>query len=884
MKITFLLTLFSFFLSNLTFSQEIVVLWDSIYERSSSEILRELILLDDGNLAGVGEVRSKKNKKDALFFFIDMKKGEMVRHPFPGLRNQVFKDVVEADFGGYYLVGYKNVDGSEDQQGWLMRLDEKGKVLLNKTYGGIGGDQFEEIVWLNRGPGIIAGYNAKNAEGYLWIKTVNGNTVKEKPPIGNGFIKDLVGMEKDGNNQIWLCGNTLEEDDIWVMQSQSDFLNQKTVLVGQKNDDLVHATWVTEDGEVLIAGRTWKAINGETDVWLAEYDATFEQPVFKDFDFPSSDWATAIYQSPNQKKWMAQYSKSKESAIIAWEKDGLEDIMMKFNRKNDFEIIRIFKTQRGTYIAAGTSRTPSGKKDAIRIIHFKNGDLFTSKGFGKLEVSKKPTLVGSDDDGYISSGEWATIYFSLKNTGNSAIKSGKISVKMSPKNSGLTITRGENQWIPFMNPDKEKEFKIGLRGEDNLGTGKINFEIKIEPEGLLPFTESFTIECEQPQTQPKNPPPNLANTTGTTIFLEQPRIGDGRRKIPIKENKQPFRLSLVTNNRNLKTEDVKIVINDTPQKQQKAEDTFLDFIVEENKSFKFDYSTVLTLSDSINVVYVMVGDSKMDSIVFELRTNAPNLHVLAIGPSYSNLKYTARDARSFAQAFAKQADKGFFNEVFIDTILTELRTTRGGIKSRFKNLLQRWDPLQNQSLPNKIDTSDYLIIFYSGHGVKKEDGFYLMPSDYLVNNDEDLLLEYDYLLREYLNKIKCKKIIFMDACHSGKIGSKNMVDKTLARAIIDANNSAPGLMSFLSCSANESSYEDEDWLGGHGAFTTAILEAVEGDKLNLQSANDEYYVPVSARILFDYLKQRVPELVPGQNPILTTNELPYWLTIFAKEN
>lgn len=883
MKLTFSVCIFLTFSFQIAFAQEIEVLWDSIYKQSSSELLRELILLDDGRLAGVAEMCPKKKEKDALFFFIDTKTGEMNRFPFPGFRNQVFKDVAEADFGGFYLVGYKNVEGENEQQGWLVRLDENGNILQNETYGGIGGDEFQEIIWLNRGPGVIIGQKSNIPEGYLWLKTINKDKIEDKNAFGDGFISDLAGMEKDEQNRIWICSNTKKRDDIWLIETKSHFLLPKPVSIGQKSDDEVHAIWVTEEGEVLAAGKTYKAINGESDSWLATYDPTFEEALFKDFNYPSDDKATAIYQAPNGKKWMAQRSKSKNSSIIAWEKDDLEEVVMEFNRATDFECIRIFKTQQGTYIAAGTSNVPSGKRRAVRIIHFKNGDLLASKGLGKLEVSKNPSFEDSDGDEHLSPGEWATVYFSLKNLGDAPVETGKITVKIKPADGGLTITRGDNQFIPYMAAGKEREFKIGLRGEENLSPGEIEFEIKVEPKGQIPFFLGFKLECRDPV---ELVPKSAIASDETTFILQQPRLGDGRRKLSVTDNRQAIKLTLVSK-KMLKSEDVKLVINNTVQKQQKADEMTWDFLEEQQSGFAFEYSTVLNMTDSINVVYVMVDDYKMDSIVFELKSNAPNLHILSVGPTYPNLKYTVRDARAFAQAFAKQADKGFFDEIYVDTILTGLSTTHGSIKSKFKSLLARWDTLQNQNMTDKILPNDYLVIFYSGHGIRKDTTFYLMPSDYLVNQDDDLLLDYEYLLTEYLNKIKCKKILFMDACHSGT-AKNNMVNTTLAKAIVDANNSAPGLMSFLSCSANEFSYEDREWRGGHGAFTTAILEAIEDDKLGLTSERDENYIPVSARILADYLKKRVPELVQSQgasqNPILTTNELPYYLTIFVKEN
>lgn len=64
------------------------------------------------------------------------------------------------------------------------------------------------------------------------------------------------------------------------------------------------------------------------------------------------------------------------------------------------------------------------------------------------------------------------------------------------------------------------------------------------------------------------------------------------------------------------------------------------------------------------------------------------------------------------------------------------------------------------------DTDGQLLIFFTGHGVRKGQNGYFMPVDALPARPHVSALEYDYW-RDEINKIDCKHILVaVDACHS----------------------------------------------------------------------------------------------------------------------
>ena len=76
-------------------------------------------------------------------------------------------DIVEANDGGYVVLGFTNsIDGditgktNSDQDYWLLKLNQDGDKIWDKTYGGSQNDQATGLSKTNDGGFIISGYTS----------------------------------------------------------------------------------------------------------------------------------------------------------------------------------------------------------------------------------------------------------------------------------------------------------------------------------------------------------------------------------------------------------------------------------------------------------------------------------------------------------------------------------------------------------------------------------------------------------------------------------------------------------------------------------------------------------------------------------------------------
>ncbi|HEX5733799.1 MAG TPA: tetratricopeptide repeat protein [Blastocatellia bacterium] len=210
------------------------------------------------------------------------------------------------------------------------------------------------------------------------------------------------------------------------------------------------------------------------------------------------------------------------------------------------------------------------------------------------------------------------------------------------------------------------------------------------------------------------------------------------------------------------------------------------------------------------------------------------------------LRFAHRDAEDMA-AFLRSPAGGGFPSTQIKVLLNEEATI-----ASVRTALGTW-------LPRSAEPNDVVYIFFAGHGVVEQgaDG-YLLASDSDPQNLYATALPITELDRIITERLRSRvAVVIADACHSGKIGltSRGVAEEQILinRFLDEVGKSGAGNFRLLASRADERSYEDPRWGGGHGVFTHYLLEGLKG------AADRDRDGVVRAGELLDYLSQVVPE-------------------------
>ncbi|MCI5130184.1 MAG: caspase family protein [Candidatus Electrothrix sp. EH2] len=238
-----------------------------------------------------------------------------------------------------------------------------------------------------------------------------------------------------------------------------------------------------------------------------------------------------------------------------------------------------------------------------------------------------------------------------------------------------------------------------------------------------------------------------------------------------------------------------------------------------------------------------------------------NGHALIIGvktysPHLKDLSCTLKDAEGLAGILKDEGRCAYPPEQV--TLLTDSKADRKGILAALDTLAE------------VTDADSTVVIYFSGHGGKKDGGYYFCPYRF----DPAALQETAISGPEFKDKIAAipakKKLILLDCCHAGGIGSgvkgEGFTKAAVPPEAIELFQQGKGCVVIASSAEDEFSYVGKTY----SIFTGALIEALSGKGV---SRKDGY---VRATDLAMYTRERVSRLTEDkqhpQHPTLDFEE------------
>ncbi len=207
-----------------------------------------------------------------------------------------------------------------------------------------------------------------------------------------------------------------------------------------------------------------------------------------------------------------------------------------------------------------------------------------------------------------------------------------------------------------------------------------------------------------------------------------------------------------------------------------------------------------------------------------------------------NLKYSAKDAKDFADYLVKEAD---FAPDHVKVLLNKDATERRILSE----LGDRW-------LPRVANPDDLVVIFVSTHGSGAE--LDVGGQNYLIAYDTDVQDLYttgvpmQRLAKDIKDRVHCDRVvIFLDACHSGGVKSES---KGLTRTGVDASELAMGSGRMVIASSAEDQVSWESKNGTNGVFTAALLQSLR--KKGKETTVGEMFAELKERVQDQVLRER----------------------------
>ena len=876
-----ILALFIWGFTSSAFAQDIEILKDKTTAQANY-CLFDVLEKKDGQLVGVGETKDAKGNAHAALFFFD-ETGNYSIKPFNETAQGSFRGIAQLRNGQLIAVGWTEENAGDATKAWAVWTDAQGNKLRDTTIGTKGDNRFEKVAVREDGVVVIAGHKEQIYDGSIWLVLFKNKQKVGDMTTGDGKFHDITGLVSAVGNRLLLCGNShsfgkkSKNGDVWVQVLDSTNRLQTPKVHGIQGlwDSVWHVSQ-TYDENLLFSGETYSKGKGRQNAWIQEIDGSGETVVDTTFNGSKSEGTcVAAVKMPLSKfliSIMDSQKGTKELHVLDRNHDQIVNKEIEDGAKFKIQKMLHLKSAPNEFVAIGNIMGRGRASEGIRFMRLRETSAVASRSTG-TKAKELPNFQCSElrledetGDGQIGVGESGEITFVVTNPNSN--ESADLKIKVSLRQPVAGFQYENSVYGGYLAPKGRKQIAIGLLATAQLTDTWATLDVVAMNGTRELCRKEIKIHCTA----------KVVKTGGkNTVFAwKSPDVAEnnGNRSFSRNTSQQKGKLDIYTD-RPLTTKDVKAYQNGVLINDSKAANMQVNTA---GKAGALDISTLMldfNLKEGLNEIVIEIEDTegvpqKSPPIIFDYKPMKPILHLVAIGPVYTDLKYTSKDASDVVAALEKQVNEGIYRRIITHKMTTKEETTSSMIKAKFEELANSFGTDEAEA----IGLNDVLMVYFSGHGKLIDRDLCLIPSDFNYKATTTTSVHFRNHVLSYLEKIKCKKIILLDACHSGS--SRARADapsaELLNQTLMQLNAAGPGLATLTSCDKDEVSFEDDEWR--NGAFTKAFLEAIGGASVSLSggkqlAADNDRDGQISLGELFAYIKNRVPDLAKGRNQMQT---------------
>lgn len=427
------------------YSQDI--LWEKSYGGKHAEYLMDIqptadygFILAGSSLSNKTGNKDDENKGDFDYWIWKMdEKGELDwQKSFGGSGTDFLQSIKNTRDGGFILAGISNSPNGNDKKDpsrggddfWILKLDATGGIEWQQTIGGKGQEKLKNICLTSDGGYIIGGSSSSSKSDekaddsygnmdYWVVKLDNKGAIQWQKTFGGRYFDELRSIEqtKDfgyilgGYSNSPESGNKEDKSigygDYWILK-----LDQKGAIEWQKTiggvlDEQLSVIHQTYDGNYLIGGSTnSNATKSKTqgdkngnDIWIVKVDNEGDILWEEKYNIGDFDILSSLVENKDHTILLGGFAQSEVKSYEKKDASGINDYTaIKINEKGE-ELWRktvgssgedvlkkVIETRDGGYVMAGTSNPAKSNNKPIIVSRNSNAkkDSQSKSGLGGI--------------------------------------------------------------------------------------------------------------------------------------------------------------------------------------------------------------------------------------------------------------------------------------------------------------------------------------------------------------------------------------------------------------------------------------------------------------------------------------------------------------------
>ena len=213
-------------------------------------------------------------------------------------------DIAQTDDGGYLIAGTTYSYGGGYSDIYIIKLNNLGEIMWEKTIGGKGYDGANIIINSNEGGYLVGGYTSSYGSGgediYL-IKISNLGDLEWTRTIGGNGDENAYDIIQNDDNDYILVGHTTSyieyEDDFYIVKMDDNGNVKWTKSIGGIEHENAISILEVNDGGFIIVGSTFTYGAGLHDFYVTKINSYAEVEWIKCFGTDKNDKAATIIKT-----------------------------------------------------------------------------------------------------------------------------------------------------------------------------------------------------------------------------------------------------------------------------------------------------------------------------------------------------------------------------------------------------------------------------------------------------------------------------------------------------------------------------------------------------------------------------------------------------------
>jgi tetratricopeptide (TPR) repeat protein len=342
------------------------IIWEKFYGYEKDEKIYSLIQTLDSGFALAGSTTSKgAGKEDGLIIKLDKQGNKEWQTTYGGKGNDSINSLIQTTNIGYTFAGYTSSKGAGKEDVWIIKIDNRGNTLWEKTFGGKSNDYGYSLIKTTYNGYMVAGYTSSKGAG---------------------------------------------KEDAWIIKLNNQGTKLWDRTYGGTGYDRFSSIFQTEDGRYVASGCSNSKSRGGHDAWVMKLSGQGYKVWDKLYGGSNDDWAFSIIQNKNKDYVFTGFTDLVKTSyynflIVKLNGSGYKIKENNFGGNKDERAYSIIQTQDGGYAIAGWTKSKgAGKSDGWVVKLDSEGRLIWDKTFGGTKNDKLLSIIQTSDGNYVLAG------------------------------------------------------------------------------------------------------------------------------------------------------------------------------------------------------------------------------------------------------------------------------------------------------------------------------------------------------------------------------------------------------------------------------------------------------------------------------------------------